>query len=252
MHSILFFYLPHLNLISVKSFLFILFLLISLSLFAQVQQNDPRFISYTADPKKQTIRLYYKDAAGQHYRSLGNLKATLAKQGKQLLFAMNAGMYMEDNTPVGLFIEDHRTTRKLNTRNASGNFYLKPNGVFYITDKNKAAVCETNKFRANSRVKYATQSGPMLLIDGVVHPKFTEGSSNITLRNGVGILPNGNVLFVITAFPVNLYEFAMYFKAYGCKNALYLDGAISQAYIPSKNLLQTGGNFGPLIGVTAK
>jgi len=35
-----------------------------------------------------------------------------------------------------------------------------------------------------------------------------------------------------------------------CRNALYLDGAISEMYCPVKGLNQTYGKFGVIIGVT--
>jgi uncharacterized protein YigE (DUF2233 family) len=49
---------------------------------------------------------------------------------------------------------------------------------------------------------------------------------------------------------INLYDFATYFKDAGCKNALYLDGFVSRAYLPAKQWVQTDGAFGAMFGVT--
>lgn len=165
---------------------------------------------------------------------------------------MNGGMYKEDRSPLGLYIDSGKTITGLNKASASGNFYLKPNGVFYITRQHTAVVCATEKFRPGPHIRYATQSGPMLVIDGKIHPAFTQGSANINIRNGVGIMDNGQVLFIMSKKPINLYDLALQFLKAGCKNALYLDGFISQTYLPAQNWLQPGGNFGVIIAETSK
>jgi uncharacterized protein YigE (DUF2233 family) len=163
---------------------------------------------------------------------------------------MNGGMFTPDYSPVGLYIENYKEIKSLNKASGGGNFGLKPNGVFYITATNQAVICKTEDFKNDGKIKYATQSGPMLVVDGKIHPAFTRNSSNGNIRNGVGILPDGSVLFAITKDYLNFYDFAMFFKQKGCKNALFLDGTISQMYCPEKNLLNTAGSFGVMIGVT--
>ena len=137
----------------------------------------------------------------------------------------------------------------MDTSNANGNFYLKPNGVFYITDKNIAGISVTEKFDSKN-IKYATQSGPMLLIYSKIHPDFKADSKNLNIRNGVGILPNNKIVFAMSKKEINLYDFANYFKKLGCKNALYLDGFVSRTYLPKEDWFQTDGNFGVMIGIT--
>ena len=211
---------------------------------------DNGFISYTVDPRKQDLRFYWKDDKQENFRSIQNLKTWLAKNHRTLVFAMNGGMYKPDNSPQGLFIENRETASPLDTTNGKGNFYLKPNGVFYITTDNLPAVCNTTNFTDNGKVKYATQSGPMLVIDGQIHPAFKEGSANLNIRNGVGILPGNKVVFAMSKQEINFYDFASYFKSLGCKNALYLDGFVSRTYLPAENWTQLDGNFGVIIGVT--
>lgn len=134
------------------------------------------------------------------------------------------------------------------TQNDYGNFYLQPNGIFYLTMDNTPKICTTMHFQMNDTINYATQSGPMLVIDGKLHSKFNEGSPNVHIRNGVGILPNGNLLFAMSKEKINFYDFASFFKNQGRKNALYLDGFVSRTYLPSKKWKQLDGNFGVIIG----
>lgn len=231
--------------------LFLASLLSTNPCFTQSSLED-KFIKYIVDPKKQDLRFFYKDEKNQAYRSIQQLKTSLEKKGEKLLFAMNGGMYMEGNIPLGLYIESGRTIRALNTRSASGNFYMKPNGVFYISSDGKAVITTTPSYKYNSSIRFATQSGPMLLIDGKIHPDFNEKSNNINIRNGVGVLPDGKSVFVLSKTFVTFYEMATYFKTLGCKNALYLDGAVSRMYLPSANWTDTDGDFGVIIGEVQK
>ncbi|KOS06176.1 hypothetical protein AM493_09135 [Flavobacterium akiainvivens] len=209
--------------------------------------ND--YISYTANLSQEKVILYYKDAGGKRIKSLGNLKKHVEASGQTLLFAMNGGMYSPKREPVGLYIEDFKTLSPADTASGKGNFYLKPNGIFYIDGKGKAGISKTEDFKPANNIKYATQSGPMLVINGAIHPAFKEGSDNVNIRNGVGILPDGSILLCMSKEKVNFYDFAQYFKNKGCKNALYLDGYVSRTYAPSEKWEQTDGNFGVIIGV---
>lgn len=226
-------------------------LLVVAATFAFTQQDDV-FLTYRIDPKKQEIKLYWQNQQGQNFGSIQNLKTALEKNKQKLLFAMNGGMYKPGGSPQGLYIQNKVILSPLDTTTASGNFYLKPNGVFYIGTDNIAAICSTPDFKDNGKIKYATQSGPMLVINGQIHPAFKEGSPNTNIRNGVGILPDGSVLFALSKQPVNFYDLANYFKKLGCINALYLDGFVSRAYLPEKNWQQLDGDFGVIIGVVEK
>lgn len=216
-----------------------------------ISKDDPRILSYKLNPTQMDLKFYWKDDKGNTYGNFQNLKSALAEKGQKLIFAMNGGMYNKDSSPQGLFIENGEIKAQIDTiETGYGNFYLQPNGIFYLDAQNMPAICTTTAFDKKTKINYATQSGPMLLIDGKIHPKFTQGSSNLHIRNGVGILPNGNILFAISKERINFFDFATFFKDNGCKNALYLDGFVSRAYIPSKNWEQLDGNFGVIIAVT--
>ncbi|MEO7990298.1 MAG: phosphodiester glycosidase family protein [Chryseolinea sp.] len=211
------------------------------------QEKDSRFLSFVTEPSD--ITFYWKDDKGEIIRSIQNLKTFVETKNKELKFAMNGGMYTKDNSPQGLFIENGIALTSLDTLSGSGNFYLKPNGVFYLMKNNEAFICQTKTFVDNGQIKFATQSGPMLLVDGQIHPAFMKGSPNLNIRNGVGILPDNRVVFVMSKQEVNFYDFAEFFKSMNCKNALYLDGFVSRTYLPEENWKQLDGNFGVIIGV---
>lgn len=214
---------------------------------------DARILNYAINPKKQSIQFFWKNEKGEIYQNFNQLKDWLHNQNQDLVFAMNGGMFKKDLSPLGLYIEKGKRLAPLDTiQKGYGNFYLQPNGIFYFTNENKAVICPTADFENNPFIKYATQSGPMLMINGQMHPAFNNGSKNLNIRNGVGILPNGDVLFAMSKAPINFYDFATFFKEQGCQNALYLDGFVSKTYLPSQDWIQTDGNFGVIIAEIEK
>lgn len=213
---------------------------------------DDHILAYTVDPQKQDLQLYWKDDKGEILGSIQRLKTYVESRGQVLTFAMNGGMFNPDYSPQGLFIQRGETKTPLDTGSGNGNFYLKPNGVFYLTTRNVPAICTTSDFADKGNVRFATQSGPMLVVNGQIHPAFTPGSANLNIRNGVGILPGNKVVFAMSETPVNFYDFALYFQRLGCKNALYLDGYVCRTYLPEQQWTQLDGHFGVMIGVTKK
>lgn len=205
----------------------------------------------TVDIRQNSLSLFWQDAQGEAIGSFRRLNEILVQQQKTLQFAMNAGMYNDLLEPIGLYVENGRQLRALNLRDGSGNFHLRPNGVFYSTGK-QVGVMESGRFAASKiLVQFATQSGPMLVIDGKIHPRFDPQSTSFKVRGGVGVKDAYTAVFVLSNQPVNFYSFAQLFKdKLGCANALYLDGSISALYSPE--LGRTGNNlfsFGPMIGV---
>lgn len=204
-------------------------------------------ISYTTSPKD--IHFYHKSPDNKIFKNFQSLKTYLLSLNKHLIFAMNGGMYLRDFSPQGLYIEKGVIIKQIDkTKEAYGNFYMQPNGIFYITKNKKAHVVTTKNFNYTTNINNATQSGPMLLINGKIHHKFMPHSKNIHIRNGVGILPNGDLLFAISSQKINFYNFASFFKQHGCKNALYLDGFVSRIYLPEKGITNQDGLFGIIIG----
>lgn len=213
------------------------------------QQDHSNIVFHSVDPSLGKLKLYWKDSAGKIFGNLGSVKKSEHQKGKTLKFAMNGGMYLADQSPQGLFIQDRKQLKSVNrVKKAYGNFYMQPNGIFLIDTNNQAKVLQTDAVIDFSGIKFATQSGPMLVIDGDLHPRFRLGSTNLHVRNGVGLLPDGKLLFAQSKTKINFYDFAQFFKKQGCKNALYLDGFVSRTYLPSKNWEQLDGKFGVIIG----
>src|SRR5438067_553703 len=157
----------------------------------------------TFDTRDTRLSLYNLDDEGRPYGSFAALAADLAAKGKTLLFAMNAGMYDDSLKPVGLYVEDGREVKRLNRRNGPGNFHMKPNGVFF-TARGSAGILETEAYiRARPPAELATQSGPMLVIDGAIHPKFSPGGTSFKRRNGVGTVDEHTTVFAISDGGVN-------------------------------------------------
>lgn len=186
----------------------------------------------TIDLAKTELHLYWKKPDGTPYRTLNELRLALRTQKQKPRLLVNSGIYDKDERPLGLHIENGKTLRKVNrTKGSGGNFGLRPNGVFIIRRASTgltASVVETSAFKESDSIVEATQSGPMLLIDGKIHLAFTKRSENKKIRNGVGVDRAGHVVFAISRTPVSFYDFADFYRtALDCPNALYLDGTIS-------------------------
>ncbi len=177
----------------------------------------------------------------------------LAAEGKHLVFAMNAGMYHPDRSPVGLYVEKGDELAPLVHSRSGGNFGLEPNGVFCVA-ADRLPVIETWRFERNRPdCRFATQSGPMLVIDGELHPRFLEKSDSIYIRNGVGVSADGkHAVFAISDGAVNFHTFARLFRdALDMPQALYFDGSISRLYAPELGRDDLGFPLGPMIGLVA-
>jgi uncharacterized protein YigE (DUF2233 family) len=196
----------------------------------------------------EDLRLFHAGPAGP-YGTFGTLNDALAESGKTLEFAMNAGMYHPDRAPVGLYVENGEERAPIVTRDGPGNFGLLPNGVFCISDR--FLVLESRAFVANRPdCRYASQSGPMLVINGDLHPDFIPDSPSLNIRNGVGVSQDGtHALFAISNTPVSFHLFARFFRdALKVPNALYFDGSISRLYAPSLGRDDPGLPMGPMVG----
>jgi uncharacterized protein YigE (DUF2233 family) len=212
-------------------------------------EGDGGFTVVRVDLATQQLRLFWQDDKGRPLRRLDRLAAWLKSRGKTLVFGMNAGMYHADASPVGLLVIDGREIAPLNLSSGEGNFFLKPNGVFLLTARGGRVVDSVDYPALREGVLFATQSGPLLLKDGQIHPAFSANSASRYIRNGVCVL-GSQAVFVITERPVTLHEFASFFRdELRCKDALYLDGAVSSLYAPKLGRNDHWSELGPLFGV---
>ena len=212
-----------------------------------VEHAGTSFTVCEVDPAETPIRLFLNDAEGRPY---GSFSAIEAENGP-LAMAMNGGMYHSDRSPVGLYSENGTEAQRIITSAGPGNFGMLPNGVFCI-GADSARVWETKDFVAAApECRYATQSGPMLVMDGVLHPRFIEGSDSRHIRNGVGTSADGSrVVFAISNAAVNFHDFATLFRdALGLPDALYFDGKVSRLHAPQIGRSDAGFAMGPIVGV---
>lgn len=212
------------------------------------------------DPKRYQINLHWKDASGRPYGTLGAVERELEGAGRRPIITMNAGMYEADLSPVGLFIADGEERRAANLSEGNGNFYLKPNGVFYIKKNRQAGVMETQMFlRSAIKPDIATQSGPLLVIKGRIHPRLQLNGASRKIRNGVGVRRDGTVVLAISRQGISFGQFARLFRdELQCLDALYLDGTISRFSHYGKeegangqlSILSSERRIGPVISVS--
>lgn len=214
-----------------------------------VSFEGDRFIACTVDPARQDIRLFLRRPDGQPYGSL----ESFAANGPSEVFAMNAGMYLPDLSPQGLYVEAGQTLAPLVTGAGEGNFYLKPNGVFVVSADHRAQVVTTEAFEATPDLAYASQSGPMLVIGGAIHPAFSDNGTSRYVRNGVGVRADGKVVFAISEEVVSFGRFARLFRdALSCPEALYLDGFVSGLADDNGMVVGGGHAAGPIVAVVAR
>jgi uncharacterized protein YigE (DUF2233 family) len=210
------------------------------------------YIVCEVDLRRHRLDLFWRDRGGQPFASLSNLNRELQAGGQRPLFTMNAGMYHAELDPVGLYVEKGRQFVKASTTNGPGNFHMKPNGVFFVAD-GKAGVMETSQYlRRGVRPELATQSGPMLVINNRLHPRFPSEGVSRKVRNGVGVRDGDTAIFAISEGAVTFTDFARLFRdKLGTPNALFLDGSVSSLSAPGFD--RTGfRSLGPMIGAFEK
>lgn len=213
-----------------------------------------RYSICEVDAAQEDLRLFLRDDSGRILGQFSAINAALAKDGARLAFAMNAGMYHDDRSPVGYYVENGKEQMRVVTSAGPGNFGLLPNGVFCIRP-GRADVIETRAFVAQDpECRYATQSGPMLVIDGALHPRFLPDSTSRYLRNGVGTSADGSrAVFAISRNTVTFHEFGRLFRdALDLPNALYFDGNVSRLYAPGLGRNDLGFPMGPAVGVVER
>lgn len=201
------------------------------------------------DLQREAVRLFWKAPDGTPYGYLHALSHI--PEAPRLVFATNAGMFDADSRPVGLYIENGRELVHANTRTGYGNFHMRPNGVFYVADRT-AGVLETTAFlRQRPRADFATQSGPMLVINGRLHPRFALQGGSHKLRDGIGIVGPSTLAVAISDGEVSFAEFGRLFaERLKCANALFLDGgSVPSLYIPGSGRAGNLLPIGPMIGV---
>lgn len=218
------------------------------------QQNEP-FAYSICTTTSDKLQLFWQNEQDKPLLTFDNVINHL--KTAKLDFAMNAGMYDEKFAPIGYTVIQGREIHSLNTKDGGGNFHLLPNGVLWWDKSGHIAVEESraldNKLKTQQiKPWFATQSGPMLVINNEIHPKFNPDSTSKKPRNGAGVCSDGTVKLVISDEPVTFYDFASLFKDnLGCPNALFLDGGVASALYSPELERHDQQDMGVMIGAVA-
>ncbi|WP_299644453.1 phosphodiester glycosidase family protein [uncultured Ruegeria sp.] len=217
----------------------------------KLTHDDKRFTVCEVDAETEDLRLFLNDENGDLLGHFSSVNEALAPGGERLAFAMNAGMYHDDRSPVGHYVENGKEVMRVISNPGPGNFGLLPNGVFCIRE-GRADVYETQDFLDQAPdCRFASQSGPMLVINGELHPRFLPDSTSLYVRNGVGTSADGTrVVFAISEDYVTFHEFGRLFRdVLETPNALFFDGNISRMYDRANKRSDVGFSLGPIVGV---
>jgi uncharacterized protein YigE (DUF2233 family) len=217
----------------------------------EVVFRDTRSTVCRVNIRTDRLQLFLTDPSGRPFNSFRKVAESVSARNEQLVFAMNAGMYREDYSPLGLMVIDGHQVHRLNEASGFGNFYMKPNGVFIVSDSG-AHIVESSEYGSLQRAPMlATQSGPLMLHGGQLNSHISPVGTSRLIRNGVGIVNDSEVVFAISEDPVNFYDFAVLFRdRLHCADALYLDGNVSSLYARSLGRADEHVPLGPIIGVT--
>ena len=212
------------------------------------------FTHCVGDPSKHQIKMVLGDDEGAPYRSLRAYGESLGIDAIEVAFAFNGGMFDGEGLPIGYYVENGQRLQELNRNDGPGNFHLKPNGVFFGTDGTWQIMTSDSFFaQIGDRPKFGTQSGPMLVIEGEIHPEIADDGPSKAIRNAVGIDAKGKAHFVIAEVPVSFGIMARFFRdELETPNALYLDSNVSALWNPAAERLDASPPLGPLIVVTNK
>ena len=207
-----------------------------------------RFTACRYDSKKHRIAL--ADAKdGKALRGFAALEGSLGPEAEKLLFAMNAGMYDAEGLPIGLHVEHGRELHAINLNDGPGNFHMKPNGVFAVDASGRVSIVPSDSW-GKRKALFASQSGPMLLIGGKLHPNIRADGPSLHIRNGVGATDGRSAWFVISEDPVSFGRFARFFRdGLGCRDALFFDGAVSSLWDRSAGRMDRGYALGPMVAI---
>lgn len=209
------------------------------------------FLVCRFDARTQELRLASRDRNGNYMRGFEALAAFLGPEQQKVRFAMNAGMFNDQGAPIGLYVEHGQEQHPLRLTNGPGNFHMKPNGVFFQDENGSLAIETSETFAASPHAaRWATQSGPMLVIDGALHPRFQNNGASRLTRNGVGLANDHTAYFVLSNGVVSFGRFARFFRdVLHCRNALFLDGSVSGVWAPRLNRMDARAPIGPMLVV---
>jgi len=219
----------------------------STSLYRHVRHSAANWITFELDLDKVDLMLVGQAPNDPHtFTTLGPF---LEAQNREMIMATNAGIFYPSRMPVGLHIQRGKEFSPLSTADGEGNFFLKPNGVFWI-DSNGPHVAPTELYSPQGPVELATQSGPLLVNQGQIHKAFDASSTSLRTRSAIGVNTKGKIVIALSQGRVTFFGAATLFRdILDCPNALYLDGEISGVVAPGLPAPETREYGGLLVAV---
>ncbi|HEY5713031.1 MAG TPA: phosphodiester glycosidase family protein [Allosphingosinicella sp.] len=204
------------------------------------------------DRRRHVAELFLDGRQGR-LRGLAALETDLGPRSQRLRFAMNAGMYDDRGGPIGLYVAEGVERHAINRRAGPGNFHMLPNGYLEIAAHGRVAIRTAAAYNPNARPRWATQSGPMLVVNGALHPAIQPNGQSLHVRNGVGVDSDSTAWFAISEEPVSFGRFARLFRdELGCANALFFDGTVSSLWDRPAGRQDGGYEVGPMVAVFDK
>lgn len=205
-----------------------------------------------ADPAQHTINVVY--GPGDQSQGYGTLSAFAESvEADTIAFAMNGGAFSDDLTPRGYLVSGGDRLSELSRASGEGNFFMKPNGVFFGS-AGRWRILTSDRFfsTVRDRPRFGTQSGPILLVGGELGGAISENGNSRAIRNGVGVDADGKAHFVISLAPLSFGQLARYFRdEAGVSDALFLDANSSSLWDPVTGRMDAG-RTGPIVVVSRK
>lgn len=219
----------------------------------KMTRDNADYVVVSANLKTTRLHLLWKTPEGQRVDMLKNAEKRFENLPEKFLFSTNAGIFDVKYNPLGLHVENGKTLVPLNLKTGGGNFFLKPNGVFFFDDAAGASIVESNRYsQLKPKPRLAVQSGPLLVSNNQIHPSLKPNKTSLYIRSAIAVKSPYEVLFVLSQQPVSLHAIAAFCKEdLKCPDALYFDGAISQFYFPGLTpSLQ--GHFAGILAVSER
>lgn len=165
--------------------------------------------------------------------SLAHASISEFAEKSRALIVLNGGFFDHNYHPLGLRISKKQVLNPLKRISWWGVFYIK---------NQKAYLSGQQQYLHNPRTQFAVQSGPRLLINGVI-PALKPGLAE---RSALGITTQGKVIILVTEnSPMTTTALANLMKSapLHCKDALNLDGGSSSQLITNTDNLRINTGF---------
>lgn len=212
------------------------------------------FIVARADMRRVRLRMLSR---GGGVRSYADAEAVLRRRGERMLLATNGGLF--DGAPIGLHYEDGRAVRGLSLDTAPppgqkpGNFYYLPNAVLYQDRAGNVAIRDSRRMRGRlGQVRDGTQSGPALVLRGVVHPVARPPNRGVAHQNRVAacVLGPRELAIVFVRQPSTFPRLARFLVGrLGCRDAVFLDGTVPGLYVPGQGIDVAPSSFAGILAL---